>query len=71
MKECSKSTIFKVTNPWVHAILSILREIYDFSATKNINNSQSEILQEIEILFKALGINNLNEVLPNGFIKAL
>jgi CCR4-NOT transcription complex subunit 1 len=31
LKECQKSTVFKHQNPWVKAILEILREIYDYS----------------------------------------
>ena len=29
LKECNKSSIFKISNPWIAALLSLLREIYD------------------------------------------
>jgi hypothetical protein len=36
--ECSKSHVFKTSNPWINALLSICREIYDIQAQQN--NSQ-------------------------------
>ena len=71
LKECSRSQIFKVQNPWINAILSIQREIYDYSHANNIANQQGEILLEIEALYKALGISNLNDVQPTGILKAV
>ena len=69
-KECAKSSIFKQTNPWIKANLEILREIYDYAFANNINNSQTEILMEIDTLFKSFGINNINEITHCGFLKA-
>lgn len=59
-----------MNNPWISAIMSILREIYDLTQLNNINNSQTEILFEIDTLFKALGISSINEIIPNGILKA-
>ena len=52
-------------------MLSNLREIYDYCASINRAHSQNEILLEIDALYKALGINNFNEIVPSGFVKAL
>lgn len=73
MKECQKSSIFKVQNPWVMSILSILKEIKETaSLIKSINDSsQSEIQNEIEAVFKGMGINNSSEIPNYGFLKAL
>ena len=60
MKESNKSLIFnKVSNPWVCGILQILREIY---ADPTVINHQDDIKMEIESLFKALQVNNLNDI---------
>ena len=32
LKECTKSQVFRVTNPWLSALLQLLREFYDISA---------------------------------------
>ena len=37
-KECSKSSIFKHSNPWIKANLEILREIYDWAVVNNLNS---------------------------------
>lgn len=59
MKEANKSLIFKVSNPWVNAILQVMREIY---ADSTITAHRDEIKMEIESLFKALNVSNLNDI---------
>ena len=71
LKEANKSMIFnRVSNPWVNAILQVMREIY---GDTNITLHKDEIRMEIESLFKALNVNNLNDipVLPIGALSAL
>jgi hypothetical protein len=60
----------RVSNPWVNAILQVMREIY---GDTNITLHKDEIRMEIESLFKALNVNNLNDipVLPIGALSAL
>ena len=69
MKEANKSMIFKVSNPWVNAILQVMREIY---ADATLVQHKDEIKMEIESLFKALNVSNLNDipVLPIGLLSA-
>jgi CCR4-NOT transcription complex subunit 1 len=54
LKECQKSTVFKHNNPWVKAILEILREIYDFGQANN--QTYGDVIMEIDALYKAFGI---------------
>lgn len=37
-KESSKSTIFRPNNPWIRAILEILREINEWAIMNNMQN---------------------------------
>ena len=70
MKEANKSLIFnKVSNPWVNGILQVMREIY---ADATLVQHKDEIKMEIESLFKALNVSNLNDipVLPIGTLSA-
>ena len=69
MKEANKSVIFKVQNPWVNAILQVMREIYGDTM---VVAHKDEIKMEIESLFKALNVSNLNDipVLTIGAINA-
>lgn len=71
LKEAAKSQIFKVNNPWIHSILQILREIYDLCHPNHSPQPQNEIIMEIEALFKAMNINNLQDIQPSGALKAM
>ena len=59
MKQASNSTIFKVSNPWVSGILSVMREIY---ADHTVVSHKDDMKMEIESLLKALSISNLNDI---------
>lgn len=62
LKECSKSTIFKFQNPWVKAILEVLKEIYDWAAMNHQIADPTEVIMEIDGLFKSFNINNANDI---------
>ena len=58
IKECTKSVIFKVQNPWLHSILQILREIIDCLQMPNMKlvKDREEIESELVFLFKSFQI---------------
>jgi len=62
LRECSKSVVFKLQNPWVKANIEILREIYDWSYQNNQGNANSDIIMEIDGLFKTFNINHPQEI---------
>ena len=72
IKECTKSIIFKVQNPWLSGILQILREIIDCLQMPNMKviKDKEEIESELVFLFKTFQIQNINEIIPSGTLKA-
>lgn len=73
MKECTKSLIFKLSNPWVNGILQVLREMIDclqMPAMKGLKEKE-EIEAELVFLFKSFNIANINEIMPSGALKAV
>ena len=72
IKECQKSLVFKVQNPWLNGILQILREIIDCLQLPNMKSlkDKEEIESELVFLFKSFNINNINEIIPSGTLKA-
>jgi hypothetical protein len=55
----------------VKANLEILKEIYDWGYSNNQNTQNSDILMEIDSLFKTFNINHANEIAHTGFLKAV
>lgn len=49
LESCAKNKIFRPPNPWVTAIMRLLREIYDLNIALNVNF-------EIEVLCKNIGV---------------
>ena len=72
IKECSKSLIFKPQNPWLSSILQILREIIDCLQLPGMKvlKDKEEIESELVFLFKSFNIQNVNDILPSGILKA-
>ena len=72
IKECTKSFIFKVQNPWLSGILQILREMIDCLQMPNMKilKDREEIESELVFLFKSFSIQNINEIIPSGILKA-
>jgi CCR4-NOT transcription complex subunit 1 CAF1-binding domain len=69
LKESQKSVVFKNQNPWIKAILDILREIYEYAAQNNQNNQNLDIMHEIESLFRIFSVNT-HHTDTQGFLKA-
>lgn len=70
MRECKQSIIFKVQNPWVRANLEILKEISEQCGQPTPANPRTEVIMEIESLFKHFGLN-IAEQQHQGFLMAL
>mmetsp|Transcript_13754 Transcript_13754/g.26653 ORF Transcript_13754/g.26653 Transcript_13754/m.26653 type:complete len:2543 (+) Transcript_13754:61-7689(+) len=62
LEACAKSTVFKIPNPWLMALVSLLREIFDLPDLK------LNLKFEIEVLFNNLAIA-MNDVKPAELLK--
>lgn len=57
LKESQHSKVFNLRNPWISTLLSILREMHNYSQSMQPGQpSSSEYLPEIDLLFKALNV---------------
>ena len=57
LKESQHSRVFTLRNPWIGTLLSILREMHNFSQIIQPGQpNSSEYLPEIDLLFKALNV---------------
>jgi len=72
IKECTKSVVFKIQNPWLNGILQVLREMIDCLQMPHMKNlkEKEEIESELVFLFKSFNIQNINEIIPSGTLKA-
>jgi hypothetical protein len=71
LRECQKSAIFKYQNPWVKANLEIMKEIYEIALRSAAQDPTfHDITLEVESLFTAFGINNINEIQHTGFLSS-
>jgi CCR4-NOT transcription complex subunit 1 len=70
MRECKQSMIFKVQNPWVKANLEILKEISEKCGQPTQSNPRTDVILEIESLFKHFGLNIADQQ-HQGFLNAL
>ena len=65
--------VFKIQNPWLNGILQVLREMIDclhhMPHFKNLKEKE-EIESELVFLFKTFNIQNINEIIPSGTLKA-
>lgn len=64
--------VFKIQNPWLNGILQVLREVIDLLQMPNMKmlKDKEEIESELVFLFKSFNINNINEIIPSGTLKA-
>ncbi|PRP81377.1 hypothetical protein PROFUN_11064 [Planoprotostelium fungivorum] len=63
MESCATSKVFKPPNPWVMAILRLLREIY------TLPNLRINLKFEIEVLYRDTMRVDINEVKPSDHMK--
>jgi len=62
LKEAHRSTVFKISNPWMNSLLQIIYEIYVIDKQSHITNQDHDILMEIESLLKLFNINNIRDI---------
>ena len=71
LKESHHSNVFTPRNPWMHSLLSILKEIYDLSQTTPAKPGTDDERLEIESLFKAVNVGQVHDVKPHGILSTL
>lgn len=63
LEQCAKSKVFKLPNPWLHAVLRVLAELYQLPELK------LNLRFEIEVLCKSLGVD-LKDITPSTIIRS-
>lgn len=71
LKESQHSRVLTPRNPWINSLLSILREIYDYSQPLHSKQGNADNSMEIDSLFKALNVQSSAEIKPHGILQGL